>query len=358
MQRAVVYLDGVERAERTGFVSELVPVKSLDEHGNEIINKYTNKPEWKEEERQVEVSPERAHQMGMEAVMEVMGDLRHMTPLERQVFVRMFPFYGWTKHVLTYVLTYPIDHPYRATFLSQLATQDSQDIASGLPTRIQLLTFLGQPDEFGNVKAVDTRVFDPLRDTANYASMTGFWQSLNPVLSAPAVYVDPQIVFGGNDLYPKVTYSQLYGTKVAGAQGSAYTTAEQFVPELTALDQAFNLSGQYAYLKSQGGQAYTNKIFQALNIPFLHPQDINLRQIAAQNEMDRFNQAKADALQAAQTGDMSSLSGYSPDALVPDPLNPLYNVTPAYIEAMNKESERKYNLPMYATTPAPPNPPL
>jgi hypothetical protein len=272
--------------------------------------------------------------------------------------VRAFPFYGWTKHVLTYVLTYPIDHPYRATFLSQLATQNSEDIASGLPTRIQLLTLLGKPDAFGNVSAIDTRVFDPLRDTANYASITGLWQSLNPVLSAPAAYVDPQIVFGGNDLYPKVTYSQLYGVKTAGAQGNAYTAAEQFIPELSAVDQAFNLSGQYAYLKSQGGNAFSKKIFESLNVPFFQLQHINLRQIAAQNELDRFSQAKADALQAAQTGDMSSLSGYAPDAPIPDPLNPDYNVTPAYIAAMNKESEKRFGLPMYATTPPPPNPPL
>lgn len=365
MQRTVVYLDGAARAVRTGHFDELVTERTLDKNGEQLIHPTTGKPMYHQVQRRSDMTPEQAHEEGMKALNQVMGDLRHMTPLERSWFVRIFPFYGWTKHVLTYVMTYPIDHPYRAMVLSNLANMQSEDIASGLPTRIQLLFFLGTPDQYGNVSAVDARYLDPLRDTANYASIQGFFQSLNPIASAPMAYLDPQAVFGANELYPNVSYSQLYGVKEAGAQGNLWNVAEGFAPQLTALDQAYNLSGQYAYLKTADPQAFTKKIFQSLNIPFFQVQQINLRQIAAQNEMDRFTIAANAAYEAASTGNLSGSGGldnniyaYPANAQLPDPLNTQYTVTPAYIEAMTAESEKKYGLPFTETTVKPPNPAL
>lgn len=365
MQRTIVYLDGAARAEREGFFHELVAEPELDQDGNQLIHSTTGKPMWRQVERRSDMTPEQAHNAGMHALNQVMGDLRHMTPLERSWFVRIFPFYGWTKHVLTYVLTYPIDHPYRAMFLSNLANMQSQDVASGLPTRIQLLFFLGSPDQFGNVSALDARYLDPLRDTANYASIQGFFQSLNPIVSAPMSYLDPQAVFGANELYPNVTYSQLYGVTTAGPQGNLWNVAEGFAPQLTALDQAYNLSGEYGYLKTANPEAFSKKIFQSLNIPFFQVQHINLRQIAAQNEIDRYKIAANAAYQAAATGDLSGSGGidnnilaYPANAQLPDPLNTEYNVTPAYIEAMTNESEQKYGLPFKETATPPPNPGL
>lgn len=356
MQRAITYLDGAARAEKEGSFTEKVLVPRVDENGQRITHPLTGKQLFDEREQVSKMTPERAHQEGMRAVAEVMGELRHMTPLERTWLTRVFPFYGWTKHVLTYVLTYPVDHPYRAMFLSQLATQNSQDVASGLPTRIQLLMFLGHPDEYGNVSAVDARFMDPLRDTANYASLTGFFQSLNPILSAPLATVDPQVTFGGNEIYPNVTYSQLYGVKEAGPQGDLYNAAEQFVPQLQAVDEAFNLSGQYAYLKSTNSNAFAKKVFESLNVPFFQVQHINLRQIAAQNELDRYSIASNAAYEAASTGDMSFIAGYPATAELPDPLNTQYNVTPAYIQAMTQESEQRTGLPFTETVAPPPNP--
>lgn len=357
-QRAVTYLDGAARAEKEGSFTEKVLIPRVDANGQRVTHPLTGRQLFNEKEQVSKMTPERAHQEGMKAVADVMGELRHMTPLERSVLTRVFPFYGWTKHVLTYVLSYPIDHPYRATFLSQLATQNSADVATGLPTRIQLLMFLGQPDAQGNVSAVDARFMDPLRDTANYASLTGLFQSLNPILSAPLATVDPQISFGGNELYPQVTYSQLYGVKEAGPQGDVYNAAEQFVPQLSAIDQAFNLSGQYAYLKTANPSAFSQKIAESLNVPFFNVQHINLRQIAASNELDRYSIASNAAYEASTSGDMSYIAGYPATAELPDPLNTEYNVSPAYIQAMSQESEAKTGLPFYETVTPPSNPPI
>lgn len=357
-QRSIVYLDGAARAEKEGSFTERVLTPRIDKNGQRVVHPLTGKQLFDEVEQKSTMTPERAHQEGMKAVADVMGELRHMTPLERSVLTRVFPFYGWTKHVLTYVLTYPVDHPFRATFLSQLATQNSADVASGLPTRIQLLMFLGHPDQYGNVSAVDTRFMDPLRDTANYASLTGLFQSLNPIISAPLASVDPQIAFGANELYPKVTYSQLYGVKEAGPQGNAYNTVEQFVPQVQALDEALNLSGQYGYLKGSNPSAFAQKVAESLNVPFFNVQHINLRQIAATQEIDRYSIASSAAYEAASTGDNKYIAGYPATAQLPDPLNTEYNVTPDYIRAMTQQSEDTTGLPFLATAKPPPSAPL
>lgn len=354
-QRAIVYLDAHSRTEAQGSFSEMVMKPVSDSHGNPVMNPKTGKQMYTEVEQRVSMSKERAHDEGMKAVADVMGELRHMTPLERNVFTKVFPFYGWTKHVLSYVLSYPVDHPYRATFLSQLATQNSEDVASGLPTRIQLLMFLGSPDAQGNVSAVDARFMDPLRDTANYASWQGLFQSLNPVLSAPLAEVDPQIIFGSNELYPTVSYNSLYGIKEAGPQGNLYNAAEQFVPQLSAVDAAFNLSGQYGYLKSQGGDAFAKKVYQSLNVPFFQVQHINLRQIAAQNELDRYSIASTAAYDFASNSNPNALAGYAPDAELPDPLNSQYNVTPAYLKALQDQSESESGVPLLESATPPPS---
>jgi hypothetical protein len=355
MQRAIVYLDGAARATKTGFFYDDDIVPKIGADGNEVVNPVTGRTEMVTKRVKKDMTPEQAHVEGMHAIADVMGELRRMTMTERNIFQRFFPFYGWTKHVINYVLTYPFDHPYRAMLLSQLSEQNSLDVASGLPLRIQLLFFLGHPDAYGNVSTVDVRAFNPLRDTANYASWQGLFQSLNPIVQAPWAMVDPQIIYGSNPLYPNATYNSLYGVDVSGPQGSIWTAAEQFVPQLTAADAAFNLSGQYAYLKQNDPSAFAKKVFESLNLPF-YPSEINVRQMAAHDELDRFYQAAGDAKAAWQTGDFSTIDKYPKTAELPDPLNTQWNLTPDELESIYNETMSRYHLNPLGALPAPKNP--
>lgn len=353
-QKSITYLDGAARAAKEGHFYDDVYTEVKDVNGHPVINPVTGKQVYTHSREKVEMTPEQAHAEGMQAVSEVMGDLRKMTPLERNVLLKAFPFYGWTKHILSYVLSYPVDHPYRAMFLSQLASQNSADVASGLPTRIQLLFFLGSPDASGNVSAVDDRFLDPLRDTANYASWTGLFQSLNPVFAAPLAAVDPNFSFGGVPLYPNLTFNTLYGNKEAGAQGGPLTAIEGIVPQVSALDAALNLSGQYNYLHNTSPGGFAKKIAESLNVPFLDVQHLNLRQIAAKQELSRYSQAENDAFSALNTGDFSTLDKYP--GTVPDPMGTGYEVTPSYLKALYDETEKRFRLPPTEALPQLPTP--
>lgn len=355
-QKAVVYFDGYERALNGGTFYDTDLVPRTDENGNQVYHPVTGRKIHDEVRSKKAMTANQAHESAMDAVADVMGNVRHMTPLERNILTRVFPFYGWTKHILQYVMSYPFDHPYRAMILANLAEMNSQDVASGLPTRIQLLTFLGTPDQYGNVTAIDTKALNPLRDTANYASLTGLFESLNPAITGVGALVDPQISFGGQNAYPQITYNQLYGVKTAGAGGNLFNAVEQFIPQVTALDEAFDLSGQYAYLAKSNPQAFDKKVFESLGLPFT-PEQLNLRQTAAQAEIDRYQQASQATYEYATGENPNALAGYAPNAPVPDPLNTEYNVTPAYLEAMQQQSEQTTGLPYYETATPPPSDP-
>lgn len=335
MQRSISFLDGVHRANKQShfYMDEVVDGKVTR------VKK--------------EMTPDEALHQGMQHVEKVMGDLRAMTPIERNFLIRAMPFWGWTKHILKYVMSYPMDHPYRAMFLSELAMQNSEQVASGLPLRIQLMFFMGKPDATGNVTALDVRALNPLRDTENYASLSGWLSALNPAFTAPVSMVDPNFTFGGNVMYPNITYNALYGTKQANASGSAWNAAEAIVPEITGVDAALNLSGQFAYLRQNGNSdRFIKKLAESVNFPWI-PQTMNLRQTSATDEIDRYNQAKTAAHNAWTSGDFSQLAGYGN---VPDPRNSQYDVAPAYLEALYKQTYQQTGLPPAAITKSLPSP--
>jgi len=335
----------------TNFASSFQRSIAYVDHLNNSIRKGTFKdPETGEV---TEMSMARARHEAEQHSLHVMGDLKAMTPLERNVLTNVFPFYGWTKHILSFVMSYPADHPFRAQMLSVMATQNSNDVASGLPKRLQFLMFLGSPDVQGNVTAVDVRALDPLRDVANYATLAGVLSSLNPVLSAPLAVVDPSIIFGGNPLYPKVTYDQFYGIETAGAQGTPLTALEQIVPQVSALDAALNLSGQYRNLAATNPNSFAKTIFSALNVPFAQVQHLNLKQIAAKTELDRYHVASQAAQNAFQTGDFSTIA---PLSSVPDPQNADYEVSPKALSDLYNQLLQQYPGQAPAET-APPPPP-
>jgi hypothetical protein len=327
-QRAAAYVDEFNKLSKKGFKD---PVTGEVTH----------------------LSKERAGELAMEHSLKVMGDLKAMTPLERNWFTLAMPFYGWTKHILQYVGTYPADHPFRAQFLSVLAEQNTNDVASGLPKRLQFLLFLGSPDAEGNVTAVDARSFDPLRDVANYATAAGFISALNPIITAPLTMIDPSIIFGGVPLYPNVTYDQFYGIEDAGSQGSPLSALEQVVPQVSALDTALNLSGQYRKLASTNPNQFAKDIFGALNIPFLQVQHLNLKQIAAKDEIDRYHVASTAASNAFQSGNFSEIASL---ASVPDPENADYDISPAALSGLYNQLLQEYpgQAPSETATPPPP----
>lgn len=331
MQRAIAYLDGADKLARQearrGFI--------LDENGQRVA-----------------LTAERAHFEGMKAVDRTMGNLRAMSPFERHTLTTLMPFYGWTKHILRYVASYPMDHPYRAMVISNLANMNSEDVPSGLPLRIQLLFFLGSPNQDGTVTALDIRALNPLRDVANYATWSGLLSALNPVVTGPLSTIDPEIIYGGNVLYPTLSYSSLYGVREAAPAGNIGNFISSYIPQFQALEAALQLGAQYRQLRKQDPTAFVNTITTALGIPFT-PETINLKQMAASAEISKYQVASQAAQAAWESGDFSQIAGYPS---VPDPNQPDYNITPEELAQQYDEILRSTGQPPAEVTPELPAP--
>ena len=282
------------------------------------------------------MTPERAMAEGMHHANEVMGDLRRMSPFERTMAASVMPFYGWTKHILTYVLSFPGDHPWRAMMLANMAEFDLTHQDAGLPSRYKFLFFLGSPDKQGNVTALDFRALNPLRDVANYATLGGVISSLNPVITAGFAMVDPQIMFGANTLYPKLTYDQFYGIEAAGPQGNLMTAAQGIVPQLSAIKSAMGIAGARQGMSTD---ALVKNIYASLNIPMFQPQEINLKQEAARTAMARYQVTKSLAANAWSTGDFAPIANLGS---VPDPRNPDYETPVSDLQALYAQLAADY----------------
>lgn len=304
---------------------------------------------------EIPMTYERAAHEAMHHVKEVFGDLDRMLPIERTMAKYVMPFYGWQSHILGYVLSYPFDHPMRAQILSHVAYENSASVPAGLPERIQTLFFFGKPDATGMQSAVDLRFMNPFRDVTNYASLTGWIQALNPIATAPLAVLNPESIYGSNTLYPTLTYSELYGIKVAGPQGSLANAVEQFVPQFSAAASAVDAATMYRNQLKSNPNGFYKQMFESLSIPFAQIQQVSKPQIAARSAIARYEVAKQDATTAFQTGDFSILSGYE---TVPDPLNAGVQVTPAQLQAIYNQALAQYpGQAPYDVVLPPPTPP-
>ena len=181
---------------------------------------------------------------GVKLANKVLADNNARTPLERTVIRFAFPFGGWSKHVLRYVLQFPLDHPLRTNFLSNLFEQSYEADTSGLPQYLFHLLFIGHPDALGNITAIDDRQWNPLRDVANYMTLSGIVSQLNPLAGGILTAMGINASTGSPELYPQLSYSSFYGGyQVQAPTGNtALSMVGSYIPEFGLLDHYLKTS--------------------------------------------------------------------------------------------------------------------
>jgi hypothetical protein len=233
-------------------------------------------------------------------------DMDDMAPFERTVVKHVFPFYGFTKFLFRFLLTYPVDHPYRVSILSRFANQEQQDWNSLIPEKFMMTLFLGTPDSHGNIKTVDMRNLNPFRSFSNDFTMTGFFQSLNPILTTPLTMRGFNVLSATGPLYPSLEYNANSGTLQAATpsgKDNLINAIQQFVPEIGALDHFVGLTDQMRILKRTNPAAYQATLYSQLNLPGVlsPPITVNLPYVEEKAEMDRYK-AAAQAVSQYESG--------------------------------------------------------
>jgi hypothetical protein len=240
-------------------------------------------------------------------------DMDDMAPWERTIIKQVFPFYAFTRFLFRYLLSYPIDHPFRVSILSRFSTQEQEEWNSLLPTKFMQMLWIGKPDAHGNILTIDYKNLNPFRSFSNDFTMVGFFQSLNPVLSAPFAARGFSTITGVGDLYPQVSFNPQTGSLVAAAPSGVdqiFNVLQQFTPELGAVDHFLGITDQMRLLKKSNPQEYRALLFSSLNIPFA-PVTVNQPYVEEKTEADRYQAASAAASNAEKTGNWQQALQYA-----------------------------------------------
>jgi len=248
------------------------------------------------------LSPEMARERGITHANKVFVDWHGMSAVERNAIRTAIPFYGFTKQVLRYALTYPIDHPYRASILANLAEAEQSDWTSGLPRSFLSLFMFGKGD---NKLAVNYSTINPYRDIANDFTLTGLFQSLNPFAKGTLTAAGLNTLGGTPELYPQVTYDPTTGNLVAKRPSDGpLSIIQSFIPEVGTLDHFLQLSSSMRRLAATNPTNYRRQLFSSLGIPFV-PYTVNVPYAAEKAELNRYKYAQQEVSQAVKSGDAS-----------------------------------------------------
>lgn len=244
-----------------------------------------------------------------------------MTPFERTVIKQVIPFYGFMKFMFKFMLTYPVDHPYRAVILSRFATQEQEEWNTLIPEKFMMTLFLGHPDSHGNIKSIDMRNLNPFRSFSNDFTLQGFFQSLNPIAGAIATARGFNVLDATGPLYPSLEFNPTTGSLQAAPPSGAnqwFTAAEQFLPELGTIDHFVGITDQMRRLKASGNTAaYQSTLYSQLNLPGIlaPPVTVNLPYVEERSEMDRYkvaSQAVSDFTSGRASADSLRSFAYVP----------------------------------------------
>lgn len=261
------------------------------------------------------MSEKQARETGIGLVRKVMQNWDEITPIERSVLRFAFPFYGWMKHILGYVMKYPIDHPVRTSVISSFARNELEDFNSGLPKDLLNLYFIGEVDPAtGKQKAINLRGINPFSDVANYFTMAGLLGQTNPIISSIAESLGVDTQTGGPTLYPEVSYNPDTG-RLEGKGGNPITNLLQNT--FPAGGAAASLIGTQLGFKTRFADALRTNPEQAnrmlasqFGLPVLF-KSVDVDKELIRGEMNR-QTAQSDALnQSRRTGN------YSPAAQFP-----------------------------------------
>lgn len=253
---------------------------------------------------------------GIEFAQKVYADFGKMTPAERSLAKYVIPFYPWTRHMLRYAATYPIDHPYRAMVGTQTTTQYWEEWATGLPQKLVYLFTLGKPDSSGNVSVTDLRQLDPLRNVVDIFTLSGAMSALNPAFQTglQALGIDP-VTAQPDNFYQPLTVDQFTGSVTTQRPNPLFSIVNgvfNYIPESNVLDHFLTLSSYTRYLKQNEPALYRQQLWESFNIPWV-PYNVNIFQTAAKTETHDFTVAKDLVQSSNSTGAMFSADPNSRD---------------------------------------------
>lgn len=323
LYRSAVYLYGKEK-----HLRELgVTAKELDDiiarYGTDEVLDVTRN--WSKETLS-ETAPELADALvkkdqvaraGMALSNKVLQDWDSMLPWERHVLRNVIPFYGWVRHITRYVLTYPIDHPWRAAFLTTYSRIENTDRHDPLGDRFQSIFWLGQPGDDGRQLTINTAGLNPFQSVGDMTTFAGFMSQLSPAFQLVLEQAGVDMTTASSSLYPELTYDPESGRLVAVRKSPVESLLGAFIPQTEGLLGATSLSKSMRELAASDPEAWRSRIAVSLGVP-LSPRRRSREEEVTKAEVARDKAASTAVMRAMRTGEWAEADRYE-RAVITDP---------------------------------------
>jgi hypothetical protein len=266
-----------------------------------------------------------ATEAGVKLANKILQDWDAMLPWERTIMRRVFPFYGWMKHVLKYTFTLPYDHPMRVSILTNFAANEMEDYRTGIPQWMASTFFIGKEGPDTKQWAVNMRSANPWADVARYADfdsreygsgvVLGFLTQMSPIASSVMESMGVSPMSGRARLYPEMSYDPETGRLRSTAPSILHTLPKSIVPQVEGVAGLVELAGvrsgsrELRNMRVNNPDAFVARIWSSFGLPFAprkRSRTFELQRSALARE-----QAAGDAVnRALRTGDWGDALGY------------------------------------------------
>lgn len=248
------------------------------------------------------MSEEAARRAGLELSRSILQQWTDITPIERTIMRQVFPFYGFTQHIMRFVMNMPFDHPMRASVMSAFARAELADQSSALPESFLSSLFFGGKTADGRQHAIQLSGMNPFRDTANFFTLAGFMSATNPVLSTIGEAIG--IKGGQADLYPNLHYDPQTGKMALTAPNPLLAMLYNTIPQSEILGSMVGMSTAFKQQLKTDPALAMRSLANAGGLPIIVRQ-LNPTQAKFNTEL-KLEQAQTAALSdAKKTGDFS-----------------------------------------------------
>ena len=245
------------------------------------------------------MSEEGARIAGQELLRKSMMDWTSLTPIERQVYKSIFPFYGFMRHAMQYVANYPIDHPLRAATMASFAQAEQED-NNGLPLNMLGFLPIGSPNSKGGQNFIQIGAINPFNDVANLFTVAGFLRSTNPIMSS--AFESVGLTQGSADLYPTLRFDPESGRLDAVRPSFLGSLAENTIPQTRLLSSFLGINADFNRQLQKDPAAAVRSLLSAAGAP-MNFRHLNVPQQYFKTEVNRLSTLQSVKNQALLSGD-------------------------------------------------------
>lgn len=249
-----------------------------------------------------------AAKAGLDAARRSSAFWVEMTPFERGVLRKVFPFYSFTKKIMGLILQLPLDHPVRTAVMANFAAAELADMGDGLPEDWLNSIALTEPDEQGNQKRLAMSGLNPFSDAASLFTLKGFLSGMNPVFNTVLEQLGAD-TGGGSALFGTRSYDPVTGKLTTDRPALGPAMLGNVVPQLGTLWKLASGDAELRALQRNNSDAANRMIVGGLGLPTSY-RTMNESEVRMKTELARMTAQREAWRKAVSTGDFSDAQNY------------------------------------------------